>query len=496
MVTKKRRKCSARFLLLAAVILPTFGGALHTEATDGGTLRFVETVEKWSGWRLSDNSLDQGELVQVRLGQDADTVRAYTLGLEATAPLRIVATLDPPYRLAMDYDGDGQYEDSEVYTTAREGLEFGDFPGVRLPLRIGNATKEIRVYAQTYFWPKGSPARVYVSDIHGRYEGRMMVGGRTYQSRIVFRSPFPDKETVNEYVVLDANANGEFENVGDPWFSAQGVGYVNGRLYAAKTVFHENTAEVDLIPYNGPTGTLSWAGSGFESCLVTFDIHDPPHGTRTGSKWLMLTANEDNRHVVPTGSFTVDSLSLRDSTLPEELNRFFLLSCEDHSISVCGRVESGESLILPVGGPVIARARVEVDQEEGTVTIWDNWYEDRYGHEYRGGYSFKGGMQPGFSILDKKGATVFEGTFNWGGDTRDCSGVYRSRWAVIEWPSSASGEYAAVPVSPNPSFVQVSAEPFTIPASRPGWVRDWRKKDTSSSKSKPRKSSWWRVWKK
>ena len=460
----------------------------------GGTLKFDNGDEAETSWYLEDKALNQGEVTTLELVPGEVPAQVYSFVHEPTTPVKFVATMEQPFRLAVDSNNNSHFEANEIYSTSRKEVDFGVFPSVVFPLRIGDTTKEVQIEAHTYFNLKFDHHEVYICKILARYKGEISVGGYTYEAKIQFRSPFPAKGVINEKVILDTNADGKCEEIGDAFFPAQGIGWIDGHLYVVQTLFHGEEAQVTLVPYNAPTGGIEFAGTGFEVCQVKAEIWDLPQGIKEHRHRLYLTKREDNQYELPTGRMTINQLYLKDPTLPDELNRFSWLSCKEKSSPISKVVEEGKTLTLPFGGPLTARAEVGIQEKEGYLRIGDYWYQDQFGHEYRGGYSYRGSTQPGFRIKDQQGLVLYEGEFNAGADSEDCAGEYRYRWGSVEWPSSAKGKYSVVPMSPNPAFIEVSSATFTLPTRRPGHVSHWREYRPPDLSKELQGSPGWRFW--
>lgn len=413
------RVCLIRMmtLVLQALLLLAGGTAWAQPVEPKGTFEFRQDglARDPLPWLKTDSTYIPTQTARVVLdSSEAQSVRVAELG---TA--RLLITQETPPRLFCDYNGDGEYQDDEIYSPPLSYSYFMcEFSSVRVPVNLGNVTQTVLVDFSYYAFR--SIQSLNIIRIQSMYEGSLTFGEEQYPARMVFTSLPTANEQVNLRVILDSNRDGVLWHFQDPWFVSQGIAVLNDALWISETTFSENQAEVTLRPYQGPVGTLKVEGQGlYRLYLQITDSRDNPAVSSGMEALLCLPLVERQTYQLPAAVYyTIHTAWLHPHPDAEEYYQF----PAGNPPAVSSRTvylakDSTESVVL--GGPLSQVVDIRPNYFSGIVTCDYKNLINPSGYSYQMSYGSRENFNvhfplPTYTILDRTGNTVNSGGFQYG----------------------------------------------------------------------------------
>ncbi len=395
------------FLLFAAL---SFG--------DGGRLSFEENppADGPTPWipdqTLYSHSDDRAE-VKIEGQREDCFVFEYTIDGEAK---KFFITDSKPFRFFYDANQDGECQADELttakaYHDPQNSLFTVLFPHVRLPVPLHDEVRIIRVDVRARV--EMSRARFEAFRIVNWYEGTLTIGNNRYRSCLIPRSVSHHRDLAPGIVILDTSEDGTFRHFDDLWFCSLGVARVDDKLYNVETVVTDEAANVTLSPYDGPTGSLSIAGTEFHRLYLrtNYTSREIP-----AEYDLCIPFNEDALYTLPVGTFSVRNAWLKsdgDSELVYELTDDSIRDRKNIAI------EQDSLATLNVGGPLRGGIKASVLPILGSVSLDYKFFRNEAGFEYtpvRRNQAGRSGQPPPprWEVRNAEGRVVKTGKFEYG----------------------------------------------------------------------------------
>jgi hypothetical protein len=303
-------------------------------------------------------------------------------------------------------NGDGEYQPDEIYSAA----EACDNVRLPYPVRDDLPFIVVEIWPSSFFrhW------QIHVTRISSVYQGKLTFGGNECTARLVFRSPFPKGDVVNEVVILNTQEDGIFDPLTDEWFSSEGIGVLDGDPWIVSTTFTEDRAEVALTPYTGPTGHLNIEGEGLHRLSLRMLPGEDPIASEDKAFEMCLPSLGDKGQALPGGSYQVAEVLLRSERMK---SLFYHSEMADPPVEV--EVVPGATTSLAAGGPLKGKVTVEQSFLSNTVNLEFEGCVNQAGIEFEPASLMKGILlppneEPLFDIRDVEGNTLRSGKFDYG----------------------------------------------------------------------------------
>jgi len=399
-------------LLICLALVPTAVFA------DGGTLaRFTIDSEqdRILAW-ASDDWLSSEERASMRLG-GSEEEDVFVFDPIADPPIRFLVTSSEPRAFYCDLNDDGTFQEEEIFRT-RSTRWMRDFSAVRFPYRVREGVAPLSVDLYGYF-DRGK-CHLRVSSVNEAYRGRVRFAGTDYEARLVFISPFPARDLVNEIIILDTSGDGTFDSFADHWLAADGVLTFEGRLWTAATVFSGATAEVTIAPYAGSTGKLAITGEGIHRAHLRLEPRGV-QGLSAGRAFpVCLPRRGEPVFELPPGACEAFEAWLDPGDASGVLYHFDGVG-KDGAPGATAEIAAGESASMPLGGPLEDGAVPYVQPLERNIRVEYVNCKNAAGIEYEavkstdpwpGRSSPENG--PPYEVRTADGRLVASGTFDYG----------------------------------------------------------------------------------
>ncbi|MFH1739451.1 MAG: hypothetical protein ABIH23_10630 [bacterium] len=396
-------------LLLFPIVSPI---AVHG---DGGVLEYRSDrlPQDFNPWMIENARLVSSRKADARL--DNDTKEDVFIVYQGA--WKLLFTRSGPHKLLCDLNDDGQFQPGEIFTG--KPLPSNDgwiWENITLPASANNATylTVIDIAGQI------SRRRVdaSVQRVHNRYEGSLTIDGRNYQTCLAIRDPFqsPHDNQENGIIILDTNEDGVFDHFADPWLKSSGVGYLDGKLWEVETELSDNSAQVSLTPYEGPTGQLQIEGEG----LYRLYIGTPQRSEVRGGEpdyLICLPQRSDQTYTLPVHEFSVKNVWLRGS---DESEIVYEPSFNDGTArDMKASVPEGATVSLMLGGPLKEKINVNARPLVGLVRLGLTQCSNSAGIKYVPIPLSQAGKgmdypRPHWEIRDSENSMIKSGRFEYG----------------------------------------------------------------------------------
>ena len=426
-MTKKRNIYSANtlslrkgillFLLLILCISPSCVFA------DGGTLKFRQSLpdEEISPWTSENYNAVTEQKAMMRLDKEkAEEVYVFNYRSNKNSGKSdrvILVTQSKPPRLFFDLNGDKTFQPDEIYSAQPIHLNSTDpiynVKNVKLPLLDDHVQPIAETDIQIFQFKK--KCRFYVEKIRSCYEGKLLLDGKEYLTRMILLSPVPYPMRNNEVVILDINQDGKFNPFEDCWFTNQKTVFIDGRNWNLSTEFNESEVNIQLTPYTGPTGKLVIEGENFHRLYL--DKYDS-----TGHM-ICLPVCDELTYTLPTGLYRINKLWLKTDNSKEFLENYNSIDTGD-SLSF-GSANSGkiqikksETETIQLNGKLKNTLKAIPSLSSGNVILQYNGFRSisRFSFllvSYESG-KFNRSTGPKWEIRNAKNVVIASGCFEYG----------------------------------------------------------------------------------
>ena len=342
------------------------GGFLLTASfafCDSGILRFQESIPENEIviWPSDEFIYFQARQASIRFGGEKDE-EVLALQSEGVPSFSLVFSSAEPDLLFRDRNGDGKCQEGEIYRGKKGETGYGRrFEGIPVPMQVGDATRVVTLEF------RHSTRAGYINDVRvtSCYRGTLSIKGNECPARLVFRNLRPAAKTVNEVIVLDTNRDGAFDFYSDDSFSASGLAFCADAFWRVKTNFSGDTAEVSLVPYDGPTGNLRVTGEGIYRVLLEArktTIADLPEES---SFLVFLRKAQNGEYVLPVGEYRVKQSILLLDQKAEVFYRYTEYGGDWFSITS----PSVSVPSFPLGGPLSCQIGVDSTTLSGRADV-------------------------------------------------------------------------------------------------------------------------------
>jgi len=394
-----------QFLVLAVLAFPqrealADGGRLTLQPSGGEGMSFL--------WASGSTRLVQPRsAVQLLDRGSPESVRVFEYG--ALPKMRLVLSVEPPWRLFSDWNGDGACQSEELFFG--QGKDWQDilYENVLAAVPVGDST---RVLSWDFRLLRSYSLEVVST--RGRYEGTLDFQGVQYPARLGFRSPFATRDEINAILILDANHDGVWDYFSDSCLPGRGLGYLGDGPVSVDSAFEGDSVSVSLSPYTGPRGELNVEGRDLQCVLLQ---GQPIHWELEGGGQFCLISppvRQSARFSLPEGEYKVSFVLLQAAS---DDAAFFIN--RDRDILSVIRIAPDPSQRLTLGGPLSLKMKVETDPLGRRVQL------DLQSCHNAGGVEFvsisreqlrrgESASAPSFQIVDARGKEVASGQFAYG----------------------------------------------------------------------------------
>ncbi len=376
------------------------GGRLTLQPSGGEGMSFL--------WASGSTRLVQPRsAVQLLDRGTPESVRVFEYG--SRPKMRLVLSVEPPWRLFSDCNGDGACQSEELFFG--QGKDWQDilFENVLAAVSIGDTTRVL----SWDFRLLGSYS-LEVASTHGRYEGTLDFQGVQYPARLGFRTPFATRDEINAVLILDANRDGVWDYFSDPCLPGRGLGYLGDGPVNVDSAFEGDVVSVSLSPCTGPRGELIVEGKDLQCVLLQGQpIRWELEG---GSQFCLLSppVRQAARFSLPEGEYKISYVLLQAAS---DDAAFFINRDRDERPVV--RIAPDQPQRATLGGPLSLKMNVETDPLGRHVQLELQSCHNAGGMEFvsisreqlRRGES---ASAPRFQIVDARGKEVASGQFAYG----------------------------------------------------------------------------------
>lgn len=241
--------------------------------SDGGMLtrNTLAPEDNSMVWALSIYDIPVPQAETKSIGTDSFTGYQLSFGsfeqslfLTDTRPFRLFSDINKNYTFEIQEEIAGKPQQSLNPLSVRDERIFYD---AGLSIRLGTATVPFVADIRVWWQKNGYYDQIMNKLVRCRtvFEGTLIANGKEFPARLFFLSlDFLFKP----YIIVDANRDGFFNPIDDPWFASDRTAILDGSLWTVKTNFTADTAIVSLAPYKGATGTLQLQGEGISQVVL------------------------------------------------------------------------------------------------------------------------------------------------------------------------------------------------------------------------------------
>lgn len=376
------------------------GGRLTLQASGGEGMSFL-----WASG--STRLVRPRSAVQVLDRGRPEPVKVFEYGGQPR--MRLVLSVEPPWRLFSDWNGDGVCQSEELFFG--QGKDWQDilYENVLAGVSVGDSTRVL-----SWDFRLLRSYSLEVASTRGRYEGTLDFQGVQYPARLGFRSPFATRDEINAILILDANRDGVWDYFSDPCLPGRGLGYLGDGPVSVDSAFEGDSVSVSLSPCTGPRGELIVEGKNLQCVLLQGQpIRWEWEG---GGQFCLLSppVRQFARFSLPEGEYKASFVLLQSASDDEA---FFINRDRDDPSVI--RIVPDSSQRLTLGGPLSLKLKVETDPLGRRVQL------DLQSCRNAGGVEFvsvsreelrrgESASAPRFQIVDAGGKEVASGQFAYG----------------------------------------------------------------------------------